>query len=104
MSRSGSLRARGPVITAADLPPEVVSNPRVPAAVVAPRPEQALIEATFERMVRHRGSFWSAVYPAFMTRDLTRADLRFIVARGLQETAGSYTSASRQVGGVGSWR
>ena len=83
-------RAPGPVIVAADLPPEVVGNPRVPAAVIAPRPEQAFIEATFERMVQHRESFWSAVYPAFMTRDLTRADLRFIVARGLQETAGSY--------------
>jgi len=30
------------------------------------------------------------VYPAFMTRDLTRSDLRFIVRRGLQETSGSY--------------
>jgi len=42
-------------------------------------------------MVNHRESFWSAVYPAFMTRDLTRADLRFIVRRGLaRKRAGSY--------------
>ncbi|OLB61236.1 MAG: hypothetical protein AUI11_10520 [Acidobacteria bacterium 13_2_20CM_2_66_4] len=41
-------------------------------------------------MVKNRESFWSAVYPAFMTRDLTRDDLRFIIRRGLHETAGSY--------------
>jgi hypothetical protein len=41
-------------------------------------------------MMKKRESFWSAVYPAFMVRDRTRTDLRFIVGRGLQETAGSY--------------
>ena len=56
-------------------------------AVPAERPA---IELVFDRMVRHRESFWTAVYPAFMTRDLTRSDLKFIVRRGLQETAGSY--------------
>jgi len=30
------------------------------------------------------------VYPAFMSRDFTREDLRFIVAKGLQEASGSY--------------
>ena len=83
-------RAPGPVIVAADLPPEVAGSQPVAAPVMAPRPERAPIEAAFDRMVRHRESFWSVVYPAFMTRDLTRADLRFIVGRGLQETAGSY--------------
>src|SRR5207247_2879444 len=41
-------------------------------------------------VVNTRKSFCSAVYPEFMTGDLTRADLRFIVRRGLQETSGSY--------------
>jgi len=30
------------------------------------------------------------VYPAFMARDLSRADLRVIITRGLEATAGSY--------------
>jgi transcriptional regulator with PAS, ATPase and Fis domain len=88
------LIARGPqrpFITIADLPPEVSGGRRAAAAhLMAARPEHSAIEAVFDRMVLHRESFWSAVYPAFMTRDLTRADLRFIVGRGLQETAGSY--------------
>jgi transcriptional regulator with PAS, ATPase and Fis domain len=88
------LIARGtqrPVITIADLPPEVVGARREATTHVMPaRPERLPIEAAFDRMVLHRESFWSVVYPAFMTRDFTRGDLRFIVARGLQETSGSY--------------
>jgi hypothetical protein len=77
-------------VTLADLPPELAGIPR-PAAIAPPAPrEQAAIEVVFDRMVKQRESFWSAVYPEFMARDLTRSDLRFIVKRGLQETAGSY--------------
>jgi DNA-binding NtrC family response regulator len=81
------VRAERSIITAADLPPEFMA--RLPVRVAAPAARPA-IEDVFDRMVKHRESFWSAVYPAFMTRDLTRSDLRFIVQRGLQETAGNY--------------
>src|SRR3989449_5774443 len=84
------VRAQHSLITLADLPPEVAGCPR-PAAIAPPAPkERAAIEVVFDRMVKQRESFWSAVYPEFMARDLTRSDLRFIVKRGLQETSGSY--------------
>src|SRR5262249_40348445 len=83
-------RAQRSIITRADLPPEMTGETRTPSPPSAAPVARAPIEAVFERMVKDRESFWSAVYPAFMTRDLTRADLRFIVRRGLQETAGSY--------------
>ena len=35
-------------------------------------------------------SFWSVVYEPFMSRDLTRRDLRALVSRGLEHTRGSY--------------
>jgi hypothetical protein len=41
-------------------------------------------------MVRDRQSFWAAVYEPFMSRDLTRDDLRGVVSRGLEQTRGSY--------------
>jgi hypothetical protein len=41
-------------------------------------------------MVKHGESFWSAVYPIFMSRDLTRIDLRKIVQIGLETTNGNY--------------
>jgi hypothetical protein len=37
-------------------------------------------------------SFWSAVYPLFIARDITRADLRRIVEMGLETTNGNYRS------------
>jgi len=42
------------------------------------------------RMLRHGESFWSAVYPVFMARDLTRDDLRRIIEIGLETTNGNY--------------
>jgi len=83
------VRAQRSIITLADLPPEVAGRLRPPPPAPASE-EHPAIEAVFDRMVKQRESFWSAVYPAFMIRDLTRNDLRFIVRRGLQETAGSY--------------
>jgi DNA-binding NtrC family response regulator len=50
----------------------------------------SVVDTMFERMVKHRESFWSIVYSPFMVRDLTRSDLRAIITRGLEETAGSY--------------
>jgi hypothetical protein len=41
-------------------------------------------------MVVGRESFWLVVYGPFMTRDLTRDDVRVIVKRGLQLTRGNY--------------
>ena len=46
-------------------------------------------------MLQHGESFWSAVYPLFMARDLTRDHLRKIVQLGLERTNGNYRSARR---------
>jgi hypothetical protein len=35
-------------------------------------------------------SFWSVVYDPFMNRDLPRCHVRALVARGLEQTRGSY--------------
>ena len=59
------VRAQRAIITLADLPPEVTGRLR-PSPVVPGSEERPAIEAVFDRMVKHRESFWSAVYPAFM--------------------------------------
>jgi transcriptional regulator with PAS, ATPase and Fis domain len=89
------VRSRGNTITADDLPREMSRQGRpstMAAAAATPEaaPTRSAAEELFERMLRTRESFWTAVYPAFMTRDLTRDDLRYIVGRGLQETSGNY--------------
>ena len=53
-------------------------------ATPATRPAADML---FERMVNGGESFWSCVYAPFMSRDLTRDDLRTIVRKGLERTS-----------------
>jgi transcriptional regulator with GAF, ATPase, and Fis domain len=92
------LRAPGPVLDSGDLPAEV-------SGIGAVRPATALsvdaehqsaahaasrVEALSIAMIDGRDSFWSAVHPLFMTRDLTRRELRTLIQIGLVRTDGNY--------------
>jgi transcriptional regulator with PAS, ATPase and Fis domain len=81
------LRARSGVITTADLPLEIIPPPQKP---VREPVRGAAIDRMWERMVNGREPFWSVVYEPFMSRDMTRDDLRALVSRGLEQTRGSY--------------
>jgi DNA-binding NtrC family response regulator len=100
------VRRGGPVIGVGDLP-SIVRERQQLAPVDAAVPHdgsrlasnvafvgepagKSVVDTMFDRMVKHRESFWSIVYSPFMVRDLTRSDLRAIITRGLEETAGSY--------------
>jgi transcriptional regulator with PAS, ATPase and Fis domain len=83
------VRAHEGILTLADLPAEVRDWGH-PAQAAAPAAQVSAADTLFERMVTRRESFWSVVYPAFMTRDLTRSDLRTILQKGLEQTGGSY--------------
>jgi len=80
-------------ITVDELPPEIQgSGPEEPRSS-DPAPRRA--EELLDRMLEGGESFWSAVYGPFMSRDLTRDDVRFIVARGLLKTRGNYAGLMR---------
>jgi two-component system nitrogen regulation response regulator NtrX len=81
------LRARSGLITPADLPLEIIPPPQ--AAVREPV-RGAAIERMYDRMVNGREAFWTVVYEPFMSRDMTRDDLRALISRGLEQTRGSY--------------
>jgi DNA-binding NtrC family response regulator len=84
------IRSRG-VIGPMDLPREI--SGKVPEPVrSAPTAsvEHSSPDTLFERMSLGGESFWSVVYEPFMSRDLTRKDLRAVVSRGLEQTRGSY--------------
>jgi transcriptional regulator with PAS, ATPase and Fis domain len=83
------VRSRG-TITAADLPKEILGSRIASAAVGAGAPSVALADALYDRITVNGESFWSVVYEPFMSRDLTRADLRGVISRGLEQTRGSY--------------
>ena len=99
------VRGCGAVITIDDLPPAVLgvrsgsaaedlpareSGAEAPVVFVSEPAARTVVDQMFDRMVKQRESFWSIVYSAYMVRDLTRTDLRAIITRGLQETAGNY--------------
>jgi transcriptional regulator with GAF, ATPase, and Fis domain len=87
------LKTAGQLIRHSDLPSDVVRSVAVQAAHAAntdgnQRSSRAEELATL--MLEHGESFWSAVFPIFMSRDLTRADLRRIIQMGLESTNGNY--------------
>ncbi len=82
------VRNQSEKIKLASLPGEIVNGSPMQARAAGPL-EPSTSDKLFDRMVKEGESFWSAVYPIFMSRDLTRADLRLIVKRGLKQTRGS---------------
>jgi transcriptional regulator with GAF, ATPase, and Fis domain len=86
------VRRGGKLVNPCDLPPTLaVTEPKVAVAATP-----ALVQSTpiadqlFDKMVVDGESFWSAVYPIFIRRDLTRDNLRQVVQKGLRQTRGNY--------------
>jgi two-component system response regulator HydG len=87
------IRHQSGEVDRADLPLEVLRS--MPAATAAPqqaaaKPSRPMPEVLFDQMVSGRQSFWSVVYAPFISRDLTRDDLRAIIRKGLEQTSGNY--------------
>jgi transcriptional regulator with GAF, ATPase, and Fis domain len=91
-----TVRMNGQPIRPMDLPPEILgaaTGARVSiaaAASVESDTPHGIVNDMLVRMFESGESFWSVVYPVFMSRDLTRADLRKIIQAGLENTNGSY--------------
>jgi transcriptional regulator with PAS, ATPase and Fis domain len=83
------VRGRVGEIQRDDLPLEVLRTAPAAKVVVTPSTRPAA-DVLFERMVNGGESFWASVYAPFMSRDLTRDDLRAIVRKGLERTSGNY--------------
>lgn len=56
---------------------------------------RTIADDLYRRLVEQKESFWVAVYPLFMNRDITRANVREIVRRGLEEARGNYKIVAR---------
>ena len=86
------VRRRSEAIRDVDLPEEVIghSTSRRTMSIVPGPSRKGLADELYDRVVVHGESFWAAVHPLFMSRDMTREELRSIVTRGLTQTRGSY--------------
>jgi DNA-binding NtrC family response regulator len=83
------VRSRGRVIAGDDvLTVGLAQHSRISSAPS----QRGASDDLYERMVKAGESFWSAVHGPFTCHDLTRADLRALLARGLEQTKGDYRS------------
>jgi DNA-binding NtrC family response regulator len=85
--------ARGDRIEVEDLPAEVrtPSTPRKPAR----ERRRTVADELFQKLVQDGQSFWTAVYPLYMNREITRANVRDVVHKGLEEARGNYKIVAR---------
>jgi transcriptional regulator with PAS, ATPase and Fis domain len=92
----------GPVLPH-NLPPELLearstansravsSSPGVaPETITGASLQWLAADAAWDEVTRAGRSFWTVVHPRFINRELTKADVREIVRRGLEQTQGSY--------------
>jgi transcriptional regulator with GAF, ATPase, and Fis domain len=86
------LKAHGQNVRSSDLPSDVVRPGAITSTATGAGavPQTSPADELAALMLKRGESFWSAVYPMFMSRDLTRAELRKIVQIGLESTNGNY--------------
>ena len=51
---------------------------------------RTVADELFKKLVEERESFWNAVYPLYMNREITRTNVRDLVHKGLEEARGNY--------------
>jgi transcriptional regulator with PAS, ATPase and Fis domain len=80
---------RREVIQIDDLPLELRNSSLIGAR---PRRERrrTVADDLFKKLVEESESFWTAVYPLYMNREITRGHVRDVVDRGLAEARGNY--------------
>ena len=49
----------------------------------------------YKKLREDRESFWTAVYPLYMEREITKDNVRELVRKGLEESRGNYKIVSR---------
>jgi transcriptional regulator with GAF, ATPase, and Fis domain len=83
------LKARTTVATLDDLPSEIKANGGVSLRPKMER-RRTVADDLYKRLREERQSFWTAVYPLYMQREITREHVRDVVRKGLEEARGNY--------------
>ena len=88
--------AAGDVVDVSQLPAPV----RASAQTVLPVSERRkrVADELYSALVNSGYSFWEHIYPLFLSRDITRHDMRELIRRGLTTTRGNYRSLLKLFG------
>jgi two-component system NtrC family response regulator len=83
------VRTQTEVIRFEDLPEELRSKGQVS---LQPRRERrrTMADDLYKRLTEDQQSFWAAVYPLYIQREITRDTVREVVRRGLEQARGNY--------------
>jgi two-component system, NtrC family, response regulator AtoC len=79
----------GPEIGVDDIPIEIRTQHNISLRPKRER-RRTVADELLKRMTVNRESFWTAVYPLYMQREITRGNLRELVSKGLEEAKGNY--------------
>jgi transcriptional regulator with PAS, ATPase and Fis domain len=83
------VNGRSSVVGVEALPSEIRSRHGIPARPIKER-RRTVSDDLFKRLVTEGESFWSAVYPLYMQREITKTSVRDLVKKGLEEARGNY--------------
>ena len=82
------------VIMPDDLPSEIKSAAGSRSPVWRER-RRSMADELYQRLTEEGQSFWTAVYPLYMRREITRGNVRDLVGKGLREARGNYKIVAR---------
>jgi transcriptional regulator with PAS, ATPase and Fis domain len=86
--------SRNEVIDVDSLSDELRTTQQIGVSVKQER-RRSMGDSLYKMVVDEGQSFWTAVYPLYMRRDITREHVRELLRRGLQETRGNYKIVAR---------
>jgi len=79
----------GAEIGADDVPIEIRTQRSISLRPKRER-RRTVADDLLKRMLVNKESFWTAVYPLYMQREITRGNLRELISKGLEEAKGNY--------------
>jgi transcriptional regulator with PAS, ATPase and Fis domain len=80
---------RSEAILPEELPMEVRMHSNVSLRPKRER-RRTVADDLYKRLMEERESFWTAVYPLYMEREITKGNVRDLVRKGLEEARGNY--------------
>src|SRR6267142_2009020 len=86
--------AKSDTVAIADLPTEIRAYTGVQPKVMRER-RKTIADDLYRRVVQEGESFWTAVYPLYMQREITKSNVREVVRRGLNDARGNYKIVAR---------
>jgi transcriptional regulator with PAS, ATPase and Fis domain len=85
---------RNDIVSPDELPMEIRTQQGVGLRPKRER-RRTVADDLYKKLTEERESFWTAVYPLYMQREITRGNMRDLVRKGLEDARGNYKIVAR---------